>query len=383
MFSRQDVPTNFKLGNMSQKKKVVVGMSGGVDSSVAACLLVEQGYDVIGITMKTWDYDMAGLGKSSQKETGCCSLESINDARSVAMAKGFLHYTIDFRDDFGAAVIEYFKEEYLHGRTPNPCVMCNTKVKWDSLLQRAELLGADYIATGHYARVRYENGRYKLSKGKDEHKDQSYVLWGLSQRALSKTIFPLAELTKPEVRELARQFGLKIADKGESYEICFIPDNDYERFLKETVPDLAEKVSGGKIVDESGHVLGEHRGYPFYTIGQRKGLGLTTPEPVYVTEIQYETNTIVVGKSESLLHRRLIASQVNWIAFAELDAPIRATAKIRYKDTPEPCTVTPLPNGMIEVQFDAPKRAITQGQAIVFYDQQDVLGGGFIHSVLK
>jgi tRNA (5-methylaminomethyl-2-thiouridylate)-methyltransferase (EC 2.1.1.61) len=261
------------------KKKVVVGMSGGVDSSVAACLLAEQGYEVIGITMKTWDYDMAGLSNSSKKETGCCSLESINDARSVAVSKGFLHYTIDFREDFGEAVIDYFKSEYLHGRTPNPCVMCNTKVKWDSLLQRARLLGADYIATGHYARVKEIDGRYRLFKGKDSNKDQSYVLWGISQEALAHTIFPLAELTKPEVRDLARKFGLKVADKGESYEICFIPDNDYERFLKETIPTLEREVAGGKILDKDGRELGEHRGYPFYTIGQRKAWALPRLNP--------------------------------------------------------------------------------------------------------
>ncbi|MFQ3597138.1 MAG: tRNA 2-thiouridine(34) synthase MnmA [Chloroherpetonaceae bacterium] len=365
------------------KKKVVVGMSGGVDSSVAACLLAEQGYEVIGITMKTWDYDMAGLGKSSKKETGCCSLESINDARSVAVANGFLHYTIDFREDFGEAVIDYFKDEYLHGRTPNPCVMCNTKVKWDSLLQRAKLLGADYIATGHYARVQEVDGRYRLFKGKDTNKDQSYVLWGISQEALAHTIFPLSELTKPEVRDLARKFGLKVADKGESYEICFIPDNDYERFLKETIPTLEGDVMGGKILDQDGRELGTHRGYPFYTIGQRKGLGITTPEPVYVTEIHYETNTIVVGKDEDLLHDGLIANQVNWIAFAELDAPIRCEAKIRYKDKPEPCMVSREQNGAALVKFDQPKRAITPGQAVVFYNGEEVLGGGFIQQVMS
>jgi tRNA-uridine 2-sulfurtransferase len=369
------------------KKKVVVGMSGGVDSSVAACMLAEQGYEVIGITMKTWDYDMAGLGKSSSKETGCCSLESINDARSVAVSKGFLHYTIDFREDFGDAVIDYFKDEYLHGRTPNPCVMCNTKVKWDSLLQRAELLGADYIATGHYARVRYEDNRYKLAKGRDANKDQSYVLWGISQRALSKTLFPLSELTKPEVRDLARKYGLKVADKGESYEICFIPDNDYERFLKETIPTLERDVAGGTILDTNGNDLGEHRGFPFYTIGQRKGLGITTPEPVYVTEIHYETNTIIVGTEADLRHRTLTAAQVNWIAFEKLESPVRALAKIRYKDTPELCTVS-LVEGqphLIAATFDAAKRAITPGQAVVFYDLNgtDVLGGAFIHSVGK
>ncbi|NTV47141.1 MAG: tRNA 2-thiouridine(34) synthase MnmA, partial [Chlorobiales bacterium] len=267
------------------KKKVVVGMSGGVDSSVTAGLLAEQGYDVIGVTMKTWDYDIAGLGQSSDKETGCCSLESINDARSVAVSQGFLHYTIDFREDFGSAVIDYFKAEYLQGRTPNPCVICNTKVKWDALRRRAELLGADFIATGHYASVRLEDGRYKLSTGKDPGKDQSYVLWGISQQALAKTLFPLADYTKAEVRELARKYGLKVADKGESFEICFIPDQDYERFLKDAVPNLEKKVQGGKIVDQSGAVLGEHRGYPFYTIGQRRGLGITTPETVYVTKI--------------------------------------------------------------------------------------------------
>ncbi len=365
------------------KKKVVVGMSGGVDSSVAACLLAEQGYEVIGITMKTWDYDMAGLGKSSKKETGCCSLESINDARSVAVANGFLHYTIDFREDFGEAVIDYFKDEYLHGRTPNPCVMCNTKVKWDSLLQRARLLGADYIATGHYARVQKLDGRYRLFKGKDTNKDQSYVLWGISQEALAHTIFPLADLTKPEVRDLARKFGLKVADKGESYEICFIPDNDYERFLKETIPTLERDVMGGKILDKAGRELGKHRGYPFYTIGQRKGLGITTPEPVYVTEIHYETNTIVVGKDEDLLHDGLIANQVNWIAFSELNAPIRCEAKIRYKDKPEPCTVSREQNHTVLVKFDQPKRAITPGQAIVFYNGDEVLGGGFIQQVMS
>jgi tRNA-specific 2-thiouridylase len=364
------------------KKKVVVGMSGGVDSSVAACLLAEQGYEVIGITMKTWDYDMAGLSHSSKKETGCCSLESINDARSVAVSKGFLHYTIDFRDDFGEAVIDYFKSEYLHGRTPNPCVMCNTKVKWESLLQRARLLGADYIATGHYARVKEIDGRYRLFKGKDSNKDQSYVLWGISQEALSHTIFPLAELTKPEVRDLARKFGLKVADKGESYEICFIPDNDYERFLKETIPTLERDVAGGKILDKNGRELGKHRGYPFYTIGQRKGLGITTPEPVYVTEIHYETNTIVVGKDEDLFHNTLIANQVNWIAFRELSEPIRCEAKIRYKDKPEPCTVSREQNGAVWVKFDQPKRAITPGQAVVFYNGDEVLGGGFIERVV-
>ncbi|MBC8043990.1 MAG: tRNA 2-thiouridine(34) synthase MnmA [Rhizobacter sp.] len=368
---------------MTQKKKVVVGMSGGVDSSVTACLLAEQGYEVIGITMKTWDYDMAGLSNSSKKETGCCSLESINDARSVAVANGFLHYTIDFRDEFGERVIDYFKDEYLHGRTPNPCVMCNTRVKWDSLLRRAKMLGADYIATGHYANVRFENDRYKLSRGKDLNKDQSYVLWGISQEALSRTLFPLAEYTKPEVRELARKFGLKVADKGESYEICFIPDNDYERFLKETVPDLTEKVSGGKIISEAGDVLGEHRGYPFYTIGQRKGLGLTTEEPVFVTEIDYQSNTITVGSDVSLQHHGLVASQVNFISITELTEPLRCTAKIRYKDTPALCTLVPAMNGMVEVRFDQPKRAITPGQAVVFYDGEDVLGGGFIHSVLR
>lgn len=368
---------------MAEKKKVVVGMSGGVDSSVAACLLAEQGYEVIGVTMKTWDYELAGLGKSTKKETGCCSLESINDARSVAVAKGFLHYVIDFRDDFGEAVIDYFKDEYLRGRTPNPCVMCNTKVKWDSLLRRARLLGADYIATGHYARVREIDGRYRLFKGKDSNKDQSYVLWGVSQEALARTIFPLAELTKPEVRELARQFGLKVADKSESYEICFIPDNDYERFLKETVPNLEARVSGGAIIDKAGNVLGRHRGYPFYTIGQRKGLGISTPEPVYVTEIRYETNTIVVGKEEDLLCDALVANQVNWIRFAELREPIRCEAKIRYKDKPEPCVVSPEKNGTILAKFDQPKRAITPGQAVVFYDGDEVLGGGFIQSVAK
>ena len=364
---------------MSKHGTVVVGMSGGVDSSVAAVMLKEQGYDVIGITMKTWDYQMSG--GNHKKETGCCSLESINDARSIAVKHGFPHYIVDFRDDFGDDVISNFVDEYLAGHTPNPCVLCNTKVKWNSMLKKALNLGADYISTGHYAKVRFDEtrNRHILSKGKDSKKDQTYVLWGISQPALAKTIFPLSDLTKPEVRELAREFGLRTADKSESYEICFIPDNDYNRFLKDAVPGLTEKVKGGKIKTVSGEVVGEHDGYPFYTIGQRKGLNIPGTKAYYVTEIDPEKNVVVVGDDDDLKSTRLLAGEVNIIAYENVPLDgLKTHAKIRYKDTAEPAIVKLLDNRKAEVIFESPKRAVTPGQSVVFYEGDDLVGGGII-----
>ncbi len=262
---------------MSKKGKILVAMSGGIDSTVAAVMLKEEGYEVIGITMKTWDYQNSG---GSKKETGCCSLDSINDARSIAVEHGIHHMILDIRDEFGDYVIDNFVEEYLAGRTPNPCVLCNTHIKWEALLKRANQLDCEFIATGHYAQTRFENNRYVISKGLDEHKDQSYVLWGLTQESLSRTKFPLGGFHKTDIKQMALDWGYQeLAKKAESYEICFVPDNDYRSFLKHKVPGLEASVAGGNFVNTQGKVLGKHKGYPFYTIGQRKGLELAFGEP--------------------------------------------------------------------------------------------------------
>src|SRR5690606_6346700 len=292
-----------------KKGRVLVAMSGGIDSTVAAMMLHEEGYEVIGITMKTWDYANSG---GSAKETGCCSLDSINDARNVAVNMGFHHFIVDIRDEFGDYVIDNFVDEYIAGRTPNPCVLCNTHIKWSALLRRADALDCEFIATGHYAKIAEYNRRKYISKGKDDRKDQSYVLWGLSQECLNRSRFPLGDFTKPEVRQLAFDFGYaELSKKAESYEICFVPDNDYRGFLKRRVNGLAEKVKDGNFVDAAGEVLGKHEGYPFYTIGQRKGLGLAFGEPMYVTEIKPDTNTVVLGRVDELLRNGMTVSQID------------------------------------------------------------------------
>lgn len=359
---------------------VIVGMSGGVDSSVAAALLLEQGYRVIGVTMKTYAFDE--VGGNIGNETSCCGLDAINDARMVAAKLGIPHYVLDFTEQFRREVINNFIEEYIHGRTPNPCVICNREIKWGELIQKAEALGADFLATGHYARVRFDESRnrYIISRAKYASKDQSYALWGLSQHAISKTIFPLGRLTKPEVRKIAEELGLKTAAKQESYEICFVADDNYERFLMEQVPNLKAGVVGGDLVFD-GKVVGKHRGFPFYTIGQRRGMG-AFGEPAYVTRIDSETNTIYVGRESDLMHRGLIASNVNLIALEGLREPLRVTAKVRYKDTLSFATLNPEGDGKIRVVFDEPKRAITPGQSVVFYDGDDVVGGGVIDTVI-
>jgi len=297
---------------MSRKGKVLVAMSGGIDSTVTALMLHEQGYEVVGITMKTWDYTQSG---GSKKETGCCNLDSFNDARMAAVQHGFPHYILDIRDEFGSFVVDNFIEEYIAGRTPNPCVLCNTHIKWRALLKRADALGCDFIATGHYAIInQYDNGRFGISRGVDETKDQSYVLWGLQQDLLSRTLLPLGGYRKTEIRQMAMDFGYpELAKKSESYEICFVPDNDYRGFLKRKVEGLEEKVSGGFFVDREGKILGQHKGYPFYTIGQRKGLDITFGKPVYVTSIDPDTNTVVLGDESDLEKEFMTVGGINWI----------------------------------------------------------------------
>jgi len=357
------------------KGKVLVAMSGGLDSSVVAMMLHNQGYQVVGVTMKTWDYASVG---GSTRTTGCCSLDDINDARQMAVDLGFPHIIIDIREEFGEYIIDNFVDEYIAGRTPNPCVLCNTHIKWDALLKRADQLDCEFIATGHYAQVRQENGRYVISKGLDETKDQSYVLWGLSQQSLSRTIFPLGKMTKTQIRQIALDSGYEaIAKKSESYEICFIPDNDYRGFLKRKVPGLSEKVDGGNFVDVSGKVLGKHRGYLFYTIGQRKGLEIALGEPMYVTQILPDTNTVVLGTVDDLLKTRMTVRGLNMVKYASLNEPMEALVKVRYKHAGSMALLKQR-GAEMDVCFYEEVSAIAPGQSAVFYEGNDVIGGGFI-----
>ena len=367
---------------MSKHGRVLVAMSGGVDSSVAAVLLREQGYEVIGITMKTWDYTSSG-GRNG-KEVGCCTLESMNDARSIALKHDFTHFIVDIRQEFGDWVINRFTSEYLQGRTPNPCVLCNTHIKWAALLKRADDLNCDYIATGHYARLRFDEAlqRYVLMKGLDSNKDQSYALWGLPQNHLARSIFPLGTYTKPEIRQMAADYELiRVANKPDSYEICFVPDNDYRRFLKDRVPGLKEEVAGGAFVLKDGTEVGKHEGYPFYTIGQRHGLGLAMGEPFYVTHIDAKTNTITVGPREELMKQRLTAGQLNMVKYADLREERPVLAKVRYKDPGGPGIAWQTGDDEITVAFAEPRKAITPGQSVVIYEGDDLLGGGWIKTV--
>ena len=361
-------------GVSGRRKKVIVAMSGGVDSSVAAALLLEQGYEVVGVTLNVWP---AGADPGPERENACCALSAVEDARRVADRLRIPHYTLNFRAVFANTVIADFAAEYRRGRTPNPCVRCNEHVKFAALLDRTAGLEADFIATGHYARIGYDEHRrrFLLRKARDRRKDQSYVLYVLTQGLLARTLMPLGELTKEETRALAASLGLPVARKAESQEICFVPDDDYGRFLGEHAPG-AERP--GPILDRAGRVVGRHRGIANYTIGQRRGLGLPGPTPRYVTGIDAAQNAIVVGAERDLYHDALIAEQVNLIAVAAIAAPLRVAAKVRYRAEETPAALTPLPDGRLHVRFDQPQRAITPGQAVVFYDGEIVVGGATI-----
>ena len=355
------------------KRKVIVAMSGGVDSSVAALLLHRQGFDVVGVTMRLWSVEREDVPAASKR---CCSVEDVEDARRVCHALGVPHYFLNFEREFQRHVIDYFVAEYDRGRTPHPCLACNDKIKFDFLLRRATFLDADFIATGHYGRVRIDaDGRYELHKGIDTSKDQSYVLFTLGQSELSRLLLPVGEYRKEKIRKLAHEAGLPVADKPDSQEICFIPDDNYRKFVSDRV-----RPRPGNLVDLGGEILGTHPGIQFFTIGQRRGLGLpgNTARPLYVTRIDSETNEVVLGRHEDLFSSKLWASRVSYVSGAVLDGPTSVTAKIRYKAGGANATIVPLSADTAEVWFDEPQRAVTPGQAVVFYSGDKILGGGYI-----
>ena len=355
-------------------RKVVVGMSGGVDSSVAAWLLKEQGYDVIGVTMQIWQDEDTEV---QEAEGGCCGLSAVDDARRVAMDLGIPYYVMNFKEEFRKNVMDYFAGEYVEGRTPNPCIACNRHVKWESLLRRSMAIGADYIATGHYAQIdRLPGGRYSLKTSVTAAKDQTYALYNLTQEQLSHTLMPVGSYHKEEIRDMAERLGLPVAHKPDSQEICFIPDHDYASFIEEYT---GRELPPGNFVDLDGNVLGRHRGITHYTVGQRKGLNLSMGRPVFVVEIRPETNEVVIGDNQDVFTNVLRCDKLNWMAVDGLHGKsMDVLAKIRYSHKGSPCTIREIGNDMVECRFHEPVRAVTPGQAVVFYDGDYVAGGGTI-----
>ena len=357
-----------------KNKKVVVGMSGGVDSSVAALLLKEQGYDVVGVTMQIWqDEDACSI----EENGGCCGLSAVDDARKVAEKLDIPYYVMNFKKEFKENVMDYFVEEYLRGHTPNPCIACNRYVKWESLLKRSLEIGADFIATGHYARIeRLSNGRYAIRNSVTAAKDQTYALYNLTQHQLAHTLMPVGAYPKDEIRKMAEEAGLPIANKPDSQEICFVPDNDYAGFIER---EAKTKVPGpGNFVTKDGIILGQHKGITHYTIGQRKGLNLAMGHPVFVTEIRPETDEVVIGEHEDVFSTELDCNRLNFMSIADLEQPRKVLAKIRYAHKGTMCTIEKTGEDTVHCTFDEPLRAVTKGQAVVFYDGEFVLGGGTI-----
>lgn len=361
---------------MAARERVLVAMSGGVDSSLAAALLVEQGYECLGVTMQVWPSSLPTQGP----EQSCCGLGAVEDARAVAFRLGIPYYVLNFRETFSELVVEPFCRTYAEGRTPNPCILCNRDVKWRALLRKARDLGADYLATGHYARRGFDpdTGRFTLRRGLDPGKDQSYVLYNLTQEQLAATLFPLGGLRKRDVRRMAAERGLPVAEKAESQEICFVADGDYRSFLRAHAPEAARP---GAIVDLSGREVGRHEGLAFYTVGQRKGLGLAGG-PHYVVALDAGRNAVVVGREEDLYRSELVASDLNWVSIPAPEGPLEVEARIRYRTTPARAQIVPQQGNQVRVRFREPQRAITPGQAVVFYQADLVLGGGTIATPL-
>lgn len=360
------------------KKSVMIGMSGGVDSSVAAAILLEKGYDVIGVTMQIWPETSEEVKLT---EGGCCSLSAVDDARRVANSLGIPYYVLNFKEVFEDKVINYFVDEYLKGKTPNPCIACNRHVKFESLLNKAISMGIDFVATGHYAIIEYDEvrKRYVLKKSVTEAKDQTYALYNLTQEQLSKVLMPIGDYSKDVVRQKASDLGLNVASKPDSQEICFVDDNDYGKFIEQNTD---KKIVPGNFVDTKGNILGRHKGLIYYTVGQRKGLGIAFGKPMYVVDIDVENNNVILGDDSEVFNDKLIAYDLNFISIDTLEAPMKVKAKIRYSAKEADAIIIPFEKDKVRVEFETPQRAITRGQSVVFYDDDLVVGGGIIQGSL-